>query len=54
MSHNTMFAALAGICFSAGALATVWTFDWRYVASGLVLTFFVALVAGNLLKDEGK
>lgn len=46
---NALLAGLAGIALGGGIIGSIWTFDWRYAGSGLILALLVALVAGTLL-----
>jgi len=51
---NAVLATLAGGAAGGGIIFTIWTFDWRYAAIGLVLALMVALVAGQLLMNKDK
>ena len=51
MNRNTVFAALVALSLSSGGIFTLWTYDWRYLVTGALVSFFLAVVAGNLQKD---
>lgn len=51
---NALLAGLAGLSFSGGIIATIWTWDWRYAVTGVLLMFVIALLAGQLQMNRNQ
>lgn len=46
--------AIAGAAPCLGVIAWIWTGDWRYAATGLVLTFMCAVIGAAIDARKGK